>query len=140
MATPSKLLIKNRFSPQETSVTILYQVSHRQWPDLFTIIPSPRKFAECLHCDVSPPPSYLFCLVPSSHLSYTVYMIVQVTFIHSCIHASTHQYFHVFTHSSVHNAHAYTQYQFIRDFISHPGSWSAASFRLCFKSLVLNNV
>ena len=27
----------------------------RQWLDLFTITSSPRKFAECLHCDVSPP-------------------------------------------------------------------------------------
>jgi len=35
-------------------------------------------------------------------------MIVQIAFIHSCIHASTHRYFREFTHSCVHNAHAYT--------------------------------
>ncbi|KEH28161.1 hypothetical protein MTR_5g070595 [Medicago truncatula] len=29
---------------------------YRQRLDLFTIISSPRKFAECLYCDVSPPP------------------------------------------------------------------------------------
>jgi len=61
-------------------------------------------------------------LVPSSYLSHTVYLIVQVTFIHSCIHASTHQYFHEFTHSSVHNTHIHTQHQFIHDCISCPES------------------
>ncbi|KEH17627.1 hypothetical protein MTR_0004s0350 [Medicago truncatula] len=29
---------------------------HCQRLDLFTMVSSPRKFAECLYCDVSPPP------------------------------------------------------------------------------------
>ena len=37
---------------------------------------------------------------------------------HSCIHASTHQYYHIFTHSNVHNAHVHTQYQFTHNCIS----------------------
>jgi len=53
--------------------------------------------------------SYMSCLVPSSHLSYAVYTVVQVTFIHSCIQAFTHQYFHILAHASVHNTHIHTR-------------------------------
>jgi len=43
--------------------------------------------------------TYIFRLVPSSHLSHTVIRSLKSN---SYIHASTHQYFHVFTHSCVH--------------------------------------
>jgi len=69
---------------------------------------SPMKFAECCTAKPLPPPSYLFCLVPSGQLSHTVYMIALVAFIHSCIHAFTPRYFCEFTHLCVHKAHAYT--------------------------------
>jgi len=54
------------------------------------------KTAECRTTKPLPSPSFLFCLLPSSHLSHTVYMIVQITFIHSCIHASILSWIHTF--------------------------------------------
>ena len=56
----------------------------------------PMKFAECCTAKLLPSPSYLFCLVPSSHLSHTVYMTVQVAFIHSCIHSSIFSWIYTF--------------------------------------------
>jgi hypothetical protein len=48
-------------------------------------------------------PSYLSCLVSSSYPSYTIYAVMQVTFIHSYIHYPTvHSYINIFTHSYIH--------------------------------------
>jgi len=102
MATSPRLSIDNELSPQEVSVATLCQVSRRQWPDLFTIISSPRKFVECLYCNVDPLPILLV-------LSRVVESIYHIQYIHSYklhsyIHISIHQYFHIhiYTHSCIH--------------------------------------
>ena len=56
MATSSRLRVKNELYPQETSIVTLYRVLPRQRLNLSTIMSSPRKFAECLYCDITPPP------------------------------------------------------------------------------------
>jgi len=45
----------NGFSPQEASVATLCRILRRQRLNLFTIVSSPRKFAECFYYDVGPP-------------------------------------------------------------------------------------
>ena len=105
MAISSKLWVNNGLYPQETSVTTLYQVLPRQRLDLFTIISSPRKFAECLYCDVTPPPILpVLSRFIEFHLSYAIIQSYshlrfvqsyeQVTFIHTIIHS----YMNIFTH------------------------------------------
>jgi len=79
----------------------LHQVLHRQWLDLFTIISSPRNFAERLYCDVSLPPSYLSCLVSSSSpVTYSIYS--HTNYIHTFIHQIL-SYIHICTHPCVHS-------------------------------------
>ncbi|KEH32662.1 hypothetical protein MTR_4g133385 [Medicago truncatula] len=56
MATSSIPFINNGLYPQGASIATLCQFLHRQRLDLFTIVSSPRKFAECLYCYISPPP------------------------------------------------------------------------------------
>ena len=52
--------------------------------------------------------SYLSCLVPSSHLSYPVQTVVQVTYyIHTFIYTIIHSYINTFTYSHI---HAYTHH------------------------------
>ena len=113
-------LLPKRFSPQEASVATLCQVLHRQRLNLFPTRSSPRKFAECvaLQCRST---SHLTCLVSfhrvrQSWCNYTVYTVIQVTFIqsyklHSYIPTFIHSYnftfihsdFHLFIHSCIHN-------------------------------------
>ena len=58
---------------------------------------STRKFAECLYCDVSPPPSYLSCLVSSSSpVTYSIYNHTNY------IHTSIHSYINIFIYSYIH--------------------------------------
>jgi len=45
------------FIPRRHQFATLCRVLHRQRLDLFTIIPSRRKLAECWYCDVGPLPS-----------------------------------------------------------------------------------
>jgi len=78
----------------------------RQWLDLFTITSSPRKFAECLYCDVTPPP---ILPVLSHFIEFTCHMqlcsrtVIQSykshSFIHSYNYTSIHQYFHMYIHN-----------------------------------------
>jgi len=142
MATPSRPSINNELSPQEASVATLYQVLHRQWPDLFTIVPSPRKFVECLYCNVSPPP----ILPVLSRLVESIYHIQYIynhtsyihTFVHPCINTFICSYIHTFMrtkHIYIINLHMVA--------LVTPKSWSASSFRFnsylsCFKWSVLN--
>jgi len=58
----------------------------RQWLDLSPMIPSPMKFAECLYCDVSPPPILLVLSVIYNHIVIQPY---SYTFIQSYVHAYT---------------------------------------------------
>jgi len=67
----------------------------------------------------SPLQSYMFYLILSSHVPHTIIWSFKS---HSYILSSTHQYFHVFTHSNIHNARVHTQYQFTHDCISRPES------------------
>ena len=48
--------VNNGLCPQKTSVVTQYRVLPRLQSNLFTITSSPRKFAECLYCNVTPPP------------------------------------------------------------------------------------
>jgi len=105
---------------------------------------------------------HLTCLVSSHqvHLSHIVYTVIQITFIHSYIHTSIHQYFHMFIYTHIHAYTSYTQHQFIHGCISRPESclvvslqfspqlfqvvshkqWTTWVYLLsCFKWLVLNN-
>ena len=106
MATSSKLWVNNGLYPQETSVATLYRVLPRQWLDLFTIISSPRKFAECLYYDVSPP---TILPVLSRFIEFTCHMKLygrtlvyslysQTSHIHSYIHTIILSYMNTFTH------------------------------------------
>jgi len=72
--------------------------------------------------------SHLTCHVSSHrvHLSRTVYAVIQVTFMHSNINTSIHQYFHVFINSCIHNIYTTS---FIHDCISHQESCLVVSLQ-----------
>jgi hypothetical protein len=117
---PLGFWLNNGLSPQEASVATLCRVLHHQWLNLFTIISSPRKLAECLYCDVSPPPilPVLSCFIESP----VIYSSYNHTFIQSYINTFTYSYIHIYI--------THTQYQFIHGCISHPKSCLVVSFRL----------
>jgi len=71
MATSLRPLIDHKLASQEASADTVCRVSYRQWPDLFTITSTPRKFAECWYCAVSPPPilNVLSCSIESPIVS-----------------------------------------------------------------------
>jgi len=130
IATSSKLLVNNGLYPQETSVATWYQVLPRLQFGLFTITSSPRKFAECLYCNVTPPPilpvlSHFIEFIRhvqlySRAVLYNLYS--HTDHIHSYIHTITHSYINTFTHQRIHNI---TWYQFLHGCISHPSLvWS----------------
>jgi len=121
MATSSRLWVNNELYPQETSVATLYRVLPRQRLDLFTIISSPRKFAECLYCNVSPPP---ILHVLSRFIEFTRHMqSYSRTIIYSLyIHTLIQLYIHTLILSHINAYSSYTQYQFIHGCISHPKS------------------
>ena len=86
---------------QEASVVTLCQILHCQWLNLFTIIPSPRKFAKCLYYNDDP-----FPILPVlSHLVESIYLIQYIHSykLHSYIHRSILSYIHICTHSCVHS-------------------------------------
>jgi len=130
MATSSRLWVNNGLYPQGTSVATLYQVLPHQRLDLFTIILSPRKFAECWYYDVTPPPilhvlsrfiefHLSYAIIQSySHLWFVVQSYEQVTFIHTFIQL----YIHTWILSHINAYTSYTQYQFIHGCIGHPKS------------------
>ena len=92
--------LHNGLSPQQASVATLCRVLHRQRLDLFTIISSPRKFAECLYCDGSPPPILhvlsRFIELPVTFSPYKSYKL------HSYIHAFIQSYIHTLILSHIH--------------------------------------
>ena len=107
MVTSSRLWVNNGLYPLETSVATLYQVLPLQRLDLFTIISSPRKFAECLYCDVTPPP---ILHVLSRFIEFTCHMQLysrtiiyslysQISHIHSYNYTFIHEYFHTVMHT-----------------------------------------
>jgi len=99
MVTSPRLSIDNELSPQEASVATLCQVLRCRWPVLFIITSTPRKLPSVCAALSVRLQSYMSCLFPSSHLSHTVHMIVQIAFIHSCIHASILSWIHTFMHT-----------------------------------------
>jgi len=122
--------------PQETSVATWYRILPHLQLSLFTMTSSPRKFAECLYCNVTPR-SHLtcFCLVSSSSSaicnytvvqSSTVHTVIQITFIHTfiqlCIHTLIPSHINAYT--------TYTWYQFLNGCISHPNLVSAISLQI----------
>jgi len=109
MATSPRPSINNELASQGASAATACQVSCHQWPDLFTIISTPRKFAECLYCAVSPPPilHVLSCSIKSPVICSLYGRSSHIhRFIHSCIHTSILSYIHT--------------YQFTHACISHP--------------------
>ena len=110
----SDFWLNDGFSPQEASVATLCRVLPRQRLDLFTNILSPRKFAECLYCDITPPPIlpvlsrfieftchmqlYNRTVVYSLYSRTVVYSLSsQTSHIHSYIHTIIHSYMNTFT-------------------------------------------
>jgi hypothetical protein len=99
------------FSPQEASISTLCRVLPIQGLNLFTIISSPRKFAECLYCDVSSLPilPVASCLIESTcHIqfiqSYKLHSHIY-TFTHSCINNFTYSYIHAYTTYTRHHSY-----------------------------------
>ncbi len=94
----SRPSIDNELASQGASAATVCWVSYHQWPDLFTIISTPRKFAECLYCAVSPPPilHVLSCSIESPVICSLYCRLSHVhTFMHSCIHTSILLYSHI---------------------------------------------
>jgi hypothetical protein len=111
MATSSRLLIKNGLSPQEASVASLCQASPHQRLNLCTIISSPRKFAECLYCDVNQSPilpilsRFIKSSVICSFYSRTNHIH---TFIQSYIHTLILSHIHTFIYTQhIRNINSY---------------------------------
>jgi hypothetical protein len=101
------LLVNNGLYPQEAFVATLCLTLPRQRLDWFTIISSPRKFVECLCCDVSPPPVLpvlsRFIKSPVIYTSYSHTNYIH-TFIHSYIHTLILSHIHTFIHTQhIHN-------------------------------------
>ena len=83
-------------------ISTLCRASPRQRLNLFTIISSSKKFAECLYYDVSPPPILpVLSRFIESHLSYTVIQLYGHTKLY--IHPyKLHSYNHTLILSRIH--------------------------------------
>jgi hypothetical protein len=105
--------------------------SPHQWLNLFTIISSPRKFAECLYCDVSSPP---ILHVVSCLIEFTCH----VQFIQS---NKLHSYIHTFILSHIHTQHMHNINSYIVASVAQSLVWSCPfiSVLICFKPPVPNN-
>ena len=123
MATPPRPPIDNELASRGALATTVCRVSYRQWPDLFTITSTPRKFAKCLYWAVSPPPILHVFVSPRSYITDNKYN--HTSYIHSYNYASIHQYFHTFLYSFVHNIYTTS---FIHDCIDHPELCLIVSF------------
>jgi len=98
---------------------------------------SARKFAECLYCDVSPPPSYLSCLVSSSSpVTYS-----HTNHIHTFIHPYINTFIYSYIHTFMRTHHIHNIYSYMVASVAHSLVWSHPfnSVLNCFKWLVLNN-
>ena len=97
------------FISQGASISTLCRASPRQRLNLFTIISSPRKFVECLYCDVSPPPILpVLSRFIESHLSYTVIQLYGHTklYIHPYkLHSYNHTLILSRIHTLIHTQH-----------------------------------
>jgi hypothetical protein len=103
MAISSRLVVNNGFSPYEALIVTLCWVLHRQRLDLFKIVSSPRKFAECLYCDASSPP---ILPVLSGSIKFTCHVqFIQSYKLHSYIHTIIHSYINIFTYSHTISIH-----------------------------------
>jgi len=105
MATPFRLLINNGLSPQEASVATLCQVLHRQWLDLFMIISSPRKFVECLYCNVDPLPILLVLSRLVESICNIQYIYNHTRYIHTFIHPHINTFIYSYIHTYIINLH-----------------------------------
>ena len=97
--------------------------------DLFTITSSPRKFAECLYCNVTPPP---ILHVLSHFIEFIRHVqLYNRTVIYGSYRHTNHinSYIHTLILSHINAYTSYTQYQFIHGCISHPKSCLVVSFQ-----------
>lgn len=94
MATSSRLSVNNRLYPQEASVATLWRASSCQWLDLFTMVSSLMKIAECWYYDVGQLPilPVLFRFIESP-------IICSLYSRTSYIHAFIHSYINTFMHT-----------------------------------------
>jgi len=111
---------------QEASVSTLCQVLHRQWPDLFTITSTPRKFAECLYCAVSPLP-ILHVLSRSIESLVTYSLYDRSSHIHTFMHPHTDAF--MYSHIHAYTTHMHIQHQFTHGCINRLESVPAVSLR-----------
>ena len=103
MATSSRLLVNNGLYTQETSVATLCRVLPCQRLNLISIISYPRKLAECLYCDVTPPP---ILPVLSRFIEFTCHMqLYSRTVIYSLYNHTNHIHTLILSHIN-----AYTSY------------------------------
>jgi len=119
MATSSRLLTVG-FSPRRHRLLLrpgFYPVSNLIGPQGYHLQGSLPSVGTAISIHF---PAYPSCLISSSHLSYTVHTVIQITFIHLY---TIHSYINTFTYSYT----SYAQHQFTHGCISHPKSCSAAS-------------
>jgi len=123
------LSIDNELSPQKASVATLCQDLHRQWLDLFTIIPFPRKYVECLYCAVIPL-SILSCFVSFHRVTRHIQFIWSFKS-HSYVHGFMHPHINTFMYSHIHayTTHMHIQHQFTHGCINRSESIPVVSLR-----------
>jgi len=103
------------FIPKRHQFATLCRILHRQRLNFFTIVSSPKKFVECLYCDVSPP---LILPVLSRFIESSVtYNLYIHTLIHSYINTFIYTHIHADTTSFIHGC------------ISHPESCLVVSLQ-----------
>lgn len=114
---------------QEASVSTSCRVLHHQQLDLFTIVSSSRKFAECLYCDVSPPP--ILPVLSRFIESPVIYSLYNHTFIHTSIHSYNHA--SIFIRLYVHSICTTSIHTFIHPYIH-------ASILSCMHTQYIHNI
>jgi len=115
MATSPRPSIDNELASQGALAATVCQVSYHQWPDLFTIISTKRKFSECLNCAVSPP-SILHVLSCSIESPVICSLYGHSSHIHTFMHPHVNTF--IYSHIQAYTTRTYAQYQFTHDCIS----------------------
>jgi len=110
MATSHRPSIDNELASQGASVANVCQVSYCQWPNLFTITSTPRKFAECLNCAVSVPPTshVMSCSIESPVVCSSYGRSSHIhTFMHQHINTFIYSHIQAYTTHNTHNTNSH---------------------------------
>jgi hypothetical protein len=113
------------FIPRSINCYLVLGFYSNQRFNLFTKTSSPRKFAECFYCDVSPTPilPVVSCLIKfTCHIQFIQSYKLQL--IHSYIHTLILSHIHTFMHYYIHSYTSYTQHHsYITALITHNLVW-----------------